>query len=311
MTTRIPNLFIVGAAKSGTSFLWYLLKQHPQIFMPGDEQWKEPAYFSELKVKKVSDFQEYLRLFEDATDEIYIGEASTAYLTDPTCARRIYQFNPNSKIFILLRNPIQRAYSLYNWMVQEGYEYSVTFEDALFRESVRRNKQIPNFLEPEYYSNYLYYESGLYCDQVIRYTKNFNKSNVFVGLFEEFIADPELFMKKVLSFLDLPEVPNLVAGPQNPSQQVLHPYLSFVMRKLNKILNKVLWKIPFLSLPSTKASRDFILSLITINRKPQPMQKKTYKMLQERYEPEYRRLEQELNLNLTLWRQADRRLFEI
>jgi hypothetical protein len=307
----MPNLFIVGAAKSGTSSLWYLLKQHPQIFMPEDEQWKEPAYFSELKVKKVGDFKEYLSLFAHATNEIYIGEASTAYLTDPTCARRLYQFNPNSKIIILLRNPIKRAYSLYNWMVQEGYEYSVTFEDALSRELERRNKKIPNFLEPEYYSNYLYYESGLYCDQVIRYTKTFNKDSVFIGLFEDFIANPKFFVKKILSFLNLPEVPNLVTEPQNPSQQVLHPYLSFVTRKFNKTLNKVLWKIPFLSMPITKSRRDLIFSLITLNRKPEPMQKKTYQMLQERYEPEYQRLERELNLNLTPWRQVDRRFLEV
>lgn len=306
MKHKVPNLFIVGAAKAGTSSLWYLLKQHPKIFMPDDEKWKEPAYFSELKVKRVTSSDKYFGLFSNVTDEIYAGEASTAYLTDPSCARRLYDFNPDSRIIILLRNPIRRAYSLYTWMVQEGYEYSIAFEDALDREAKRKTRNIPNFFEPEYYSNYLYFESGLYCDQVLRYLKYFNQNRVFVGLFENFVSNSDIFLKEVLQFLNLSEPFDPESEPQNPSKQVIHPYLSFAMRKFIKLF----WKLPLLEPPTIKGRRDFGFSLVTRDRKPDPIRRDTYQILRDRYEGEYQRLERELNLDLEPWKQADRHILK-
>ena len=150
-----PNLFVVGAARSGTTSLWQCLKRHPMIFMPEDEICKEPAYFS-IKGRDLG-YERYIDVFQSAKkNHKYIGEASTAYLTDPTSSKQIYEFNPNAKIIILLRNPIDRAYSLYNWMVQEGYEYSESFKKGLKLENERINKKIPNWFEPEYYWNYLF-----------------------------------------------------------------------------------------------------------------------------------------------------------
>jgi len=65
---------------------------------------------------------EYLALFKEANaNHSLVGEASMAYLTGPSSAQEIHDFNPDAKIIIILRNPVDRAYSLYNWMVQEGY----------------------------------------------------------------------------------------------------------------------------------------------------------------------------------------------
>ncbi len=136
-----PNFFIVGAAKSGTTSMWWYLKQHRQVFMPNDELNKEPAFFSD---KSSMSLEEYLKLFEAAEEQHkVIGEVSTAYLVDPKSARRIKEFNPEAKILILLRNPVDRAYALYNWMVQEGYEYCLSFRKAL---KIRKEKK------PEKYS---------------------------------------------------------------------------------------------------------------------------------------------------------------
>ena len=109
-----PNLFIVGAAKAGTTTLYSYLEKHTQVYMPKDELYKEPAFFS-TKGEKMG-YEKYIDIFKSSTDRHkYIGESSTAYLTDSSSAQNLYDYNQGSKIIIILRNPVNRAYSLYKW----------------------------------------------------------------------------------------------------------------------------------------------------------------------------------------------------
>ncbi|MFB2918690.1 sulfotransferase domain-containing protein [Aerosakkonema funiforme] len=302
---RLPNLFICGAAKAGTSSLWYILGQHPDIFMPEDELVKEPCYFSNLV--GITDEKEYLNIFTKADNQKYIGEASTAYLTDPASPQRLYDFNPNAKIIIMLRNPIQRAYSLYNWMIQDGYEYARTFEEALAKEQQRRNQKIPNFFEPQYYYNYMYFSSGLYYEQVNRYLELFGH-NVFIGLFEDFIKDPKEFLNQLWQFLEIKPCDNLQEEAKNPSRKVVHTYISFAMRRITKFKDSVsryLDRNYQIKLYNTKEGRDFLLKLVTTKQKPNPIKPDTYKRLREKYKDEYEKIESNLKLNLDAWRKID------
>lgn len=303
---RIPNLFIVGAAKAGTTSLWYLLKQHPNVFMVENELYKEPGYFSELY--GITDKYKYLSLFSKASSEKYVGEASHAYLTDPISAQRIYEFNPNSKIIIMLRHPVLRAYSLYNWMIQEGYEYARTFEVALRKEEKRNNQIIPNFFEPVYYHNYMYFSSGLYSTQIQRYINLF-KDNVFIGLFEDFVENPLSFVSELSSFLEINIESKFTSAnlqPQNPSNKILHPWLSFFTRKFISSINK----INFFGRNEykTKYERDFLLNFVTLNKKPETIKLETYQHLLSLYEEEYIILESQFKLNLEQWRKIDKKI---
>ncbi len=235
MPLKNPNLFIVGAARSGTTSLWQRLKSHPAVFMPADLSEKEPAFFSDLKRSRFKKVEQYMEIFSKANENHrWIGEASTAYLTDPGSARRIYDFNPRTKIMIILRNPVLRAYSLYNWMVQEGYEYAETFEEALRLEKIRINKKIPNYFEPEYYYNYLYFNSGLYYEQVKRYIDLF-KGNVLIIKFEDYINNFSQEWGKICGFLDIEPTSINSHGNinyVNESKQVYSAVLQFVLRKI-------------------------------------------------------------------------------
>ncbi|MCI0470063.1 MAG: sulfotransferase [Candidatus Aminicenantes bacterium] len=239
---KIPNLFIVGAARSGTTSLWRYLKSHPGVFMPGDQLEKEPAFFSGLKRSRFKKPEQYLKLFENAREEhVRVGEASTAYLTDADSARRIYEYNPQAKIIIMLRNPARRAYSLYNWMVQEGYEYAKSFETALELEKIRINKKIPNYFEPEYYYNYLYFNSGLYYEQVKRYLDLF-KERVLTIKFEDYIKDFSNEWRKICAFLEIePLDMKRIKGNDNfanESRRVRSAVVQFVLRKATKFYLK-------------------------------------------------------------------------
>ena len=111
-----PNLFIVGAMKSGTTSLYEYLNVIPRIYM---SPIKEPKYFhmkgygKEVNVKRISDKKNYLNLFEKVNTEKIIGEASPDYLFDPNSPRLIHKKVPNANIIICLRDPVERTFSHY------------------------------------------------------------------------------------------------------------------------------------------------------------------------------------------------------
>ena len=230
-----PNLFIVGAARSGTTLFWNYLKGHPAVYMPDNLRDKEPAHFSELKKSRFGRIDVYEGLFENANEEHkWVGEASTAYLTDSESSYRISEYNPESRIIIILRSPDIRAHSLYRWMVQKGYEYAASFEKALQLEHYRSQIKIPNYYEMEYFYNYMYFGSGLYFEQVKRYQNLFHERVLLLRL-EDFISDPIRELKKLCEFLAIDYHPAPLS-PINRSVLVKSAAGQFVLRKLTRAL---------------------------------------------------------------------------
>lgn len=194
---RWPNFFVVGAAKAGTTSLYEHLRRHPQIYL---SPVKEPHFFSRVKPAPgrdvffggVADAHAYLELFEGASSQPVIGEASTSYLWDAETPARIHAVRPDAKIVIMLREPVSRAYSHYLNDVREGIERR-TFADAL-REDLAT--------EPKGWGvSSLYVELGLYCEQVARYLRRFPRENVLVLLFEEFVRGVPSELDRVFAFL--------------------------------------------------------------------------------------------------------------
>ena len=127
-----PNFFILGAGRSGSTFLWDLLRQHPNIFLTSP---KEPNFFCK-PYQGIKNPIDYFELFDSVSDEAIRGEASHAYLSNPTTAKVLKALFPESKFVVILRNPADRAYSLYHWMRRNGLEYINTFEAALEAEDL-------------------------------------------------------------------------------------------------------------------------------------------------------------------------------
>lgn len=290
------NLFIVGAAKSGTTSLWHALKFNKDVFMPMEMIDKEPAYFSPLKKSRKK--KAYFDLFEGVVDKKYVGESSTAYLTDEKSARKIYEYNPNSKIIIILRNPAKRAYSLYNWLVQDGYEYAPTFKKALELEKVRSKKTIPNYYEPEYYHNYLYFSSGLYCNQVKRYYDVFGKENVYVMCFEAFKKNQLTEYKKLCQFLQI-EINEYETEAKNPSFYVWNSYVQFSFRKFINFMLK--HHLPLVNMKSMR-NRDWLLRLgVSKSMRPKKLDHKIYIDLMERYKEDIMKLSDLTDVDFRCW----------
>jgi len=200
MTTAAisPNFFIVGAHKAGTTSLYTYLKQHPQVFMP--ERIKEPCYFRgdprsfepgpPLPERK----NFYEELFEQAVGFKAIGEASTDYLYySKKSALNIKQHDPQAKIIIILRNPIDRAYSNFIWALKEGLESERNFRRALDLEQARREIGMG--------SVWHYKAKGLYSSQVQDYLDVFNAHQVKIFLFEDLKEDASNVCRELFRFL--------------------------------------------------------------------------------------------------------------
>src|SRR5437764_4019648 len=201
----MPNFFIVGAARSGTTSLDRYLSQHPQIFItprkevhffaadqfprtgPGDEG---------LNRRVIKDGDQYAQLFAGVAGEKAIGESSVFYLCFPGTAERIAQAVPDAKIIVLLREPVDRAYSSYMHLVRDGREH-LGFEEGLSHEGERRQKGF----EPMWW----YKELGLYYKQVKRYLDVFGTQRVKVVLYDEFCLNTVQVVRDVFAFLGVKE----------------------------------------------------------------------------------------------------------
>ncbi|NJL34400.1 MAG: sulfotransferase domain-containing protein [Chloroflexaceae bacterium] len=127
-----PDFFIVGAPKCGTTAMTDYLNQHPDVFVPVV---KEPDFFgSDLTGRRyTTNLHTYLALFEPGRGKL-CGEGSTAYIISKQAAQEIYNFNPEAKIIIMIRNPVDMLYSLHNQVVYTGDESIHDFALALAAE---------------------------------------------------------------------------------------------------------------------------------------------------------------------------------
>jgi hypothetical protein len=297
-----PNFFIVGAAKAGTSSLWGYLNEHPEIFM---SQKKEPGFFCD-QWPGPKDIERYFTLFEEATESHNrVGEASTCYLSCPHTAANLARYCEahgisHPKIIVVLRNPVDRAYSLYNWQVQEGYEYAGSFEKAVALEESRKQLTFPHGgLTGGYKYNYLYYHSGLYHDQLVEYFEAFGREHIHVEIFEEFVKQTEARLTRIYRFLELENrhfLPELTV--YNPSYDVVAPWLQFSLRKINQA---VIERRPMRKLIKSKAQRDLLLNLGLKKQKPPRIDPQVREQLLARYRPEIERLEVLLGRDLSFW----------
>lgn len=218
----LPNFFIVGAPKAGTTSLYHYLEQHPEIYM---SPIKEPNYFaSEVRPEGFSEeFQEqvsadlkalgeyldgpmsekrfggvvatwpdYVKLFEGARDEKGIGEASVCYLWSESAAGNIFSRLPQARIVMILRDPAERAFSQYMHGVRKGVirdSFCAHVQKSLDGRGTKFNPAYP------------FLEMGLYYAQVKRYLDLFPRESVHIAFYEDWQADSGAMVAEVLRFL--------------------------------------------------------------------------------------------------------------
>ncbi|RMF05764.1 sulfotransferase, partial [Candidatus Woesearchaeota archaeon] len=201
MSSKLPNFIVVGAQKSGTTSIYNYLRQHPEVYLPDR---KECWFLSEAKPGKipgdvtekdmVRTIEQYRKLFSKVKNEKAIGEVSPDYLFyHKNTIKNIKKYFPKPekvKIIIILRNPVDRAYSAYYHLRREGRE-KLPFEDAIKKEKERIKKGAG--------LGWRYTQMGFYYEQVKDFIENFPETRVY--LFEDFKKDPAGIMKDILKFI--------------------------------------------------------------------------------------------------------------
>ena len=201
---NLPNLLIVGAAKSGTTSLHNYLKQHPEIFMSNH---KEPHFLINKEIgenripKGVKKLNEYSSLFDGSDTFKYRGESSAMYLQFPNIAiKNIKKYlEKDIKIIIMLRNPIDRAFSGYQHVKRFNVDEELTFAQALDVCEDRYFKQTS--LTPA--TRYIHI--GMYYDFVKKFMHSFS-GQVHVIIYDDFITDTQNELSKVFSFLKVKKI---------------------------------------------------------------------------------------------------------
>ena len=218
---RMPDFYIVGHAKSGTTALYEMLRRHPQVFMPDYKggAGKEPWYFSRdnpnpqrngerdisFTGRSAMSEQEYLALFAAARPDQVRGEASSSYLWSRTAARRIASARPDARIIAIIREPASFLRSLHLQLLQNKHESVHDFREAVELDDARReNRHIPS---RSYWPAALIYSDRVrYVEQLRRYHEAFAPEQVLVLIYDDFRDDNAATVGRVLSFLEVREL---------------------------------------------------------------------------------------------------------
>jgi hypothetical protein len=236
---RVPDFFIVGHPKCGTTALHAMLRTHPEVYMPSV---KEPRYFAPdmygpargaRRGKLPDTLPAYLELFAPARPDQRAGEASPLYLASRTAAREIAKLQPEARIVAILREPASFLRSMHMQLVESHLEPKNDLASALALEQARRQgKRVPRALKfsPDVL---LYSEYVRYTEQVRRYHEAFGRERVKVLVYDDFRADNEATVREVLRFLDVDERAPVAATSANPTVRVRSRALDDAVRAVS------------------------------------------------------------------------------
>jgi sulfotransferase family protein len=301
---RKPDTFIIGAPKAGTTSLYGYLREHPQVFMSRE---KEPGYFAPdmphprrgQPYTFPTDEKRYMDLFSRAKTETRIGEASTSYLASLEAARLIHAFQPDARIIVMLRNPVDLIYSLYQHRVVHGSESIDDFGASLELDEDRRSGRRLHLGRAGRGSAYR--DHGMLGEQLERWFDEFGAERIHTIVFDDFVADTETEFAKALKFLDVDDTFRLPTfEARNVSHRARKGPVALIFRNplvrwfSRRALPAVIGERRTAKLSRRLDRQRFSREQITI----QPMTAETRAQLEREFEPDVAKLGALLGRNL-------------
>jgi len=294
------NFFIIGAGRSGTTTIYYWLKQHPEIYM---SPVKEPSFFAfEGKDRRsygpnvglpprniISDSKDYWALFDGVKKEKVIGEASVVYLMKEEIAERIKRYAPKAKLIAILRNPVDRQYSRFLGHVQDGSE-TRSFEEMVQAEkgsAIALGKKQKGYLG-----------RGFYYDRLKHYFEIFGQAQMRVYLYEDLENKPLELMQDICRFLGVDDsfVPSMSvrhAKTGAPKNKALHGLLKETFKFKKTVSKHMPFVFPYL--------RRVAIRIKNKNLTKPSIPKETRKQLIEIYREDILKLQELIKRDLSKW----------
>lgn len=205
VTGALPDFVVLGTQKAGTTYLYHLLTHHPHVETVAS---KELHFFDNNFELGVEWYRECFPTPEWKDGRLTVtGEATPYYLFHPHAARRMAEVVPGARLIVLLRNPVDRAYSHYQMIARKGVELR-TFEEAVEAEVGMLRGETKGALEHEQHAGpghqlYSYLSRGVYVDQLRRWAEFFDREQMLVLKSEDFFERPAETLEIVLGFLGL------------------------------------------------------------------------------------------------------------
>lgn len=276
----IPNLFIVGAPKCGTTAMHTYLGQHPAIFMAAD---KENNHFAADLLPPNDPFrsdERYFAMFARAGDKVIVGESSVYYLLSQEAAVNIHRFNSQAKIIIMLRNPVDVLPSFHAQLVLNRDEEIGDLEKALAAEAGRKSGAVKIKAGLRFKERLFYGEVVAFSEQVRRYLAIFPREQVEIIVYDDFKQDPAGVYRRTLEFLgvDPAFVPAFPIINSRRQARLPGPVGSLLAKVLGRERQRV------------KAPGQYL-----------PLEKSFRQRLQLRYRQEIERLGRLIGRDLTAW----------
>lgn len=273
--TRV-NLFLIGVNKAGTSWLYSLLDGHPEVFMAEE---KELYFFGETGRDEEAprNLDEYHRHFPLADDYEYFGDATVMYYRHPNTADEIRTYNPDAKAIAIVRDPIERLLSQFQYHKQLGLlDEATSLSEAL-------DGRDPKLLRDSHYE-----------ETLPAYTDRFRDNQFKIVSLEAGKNAPDLFWENLLDFLSLPPVPRQTdeARPKNPTGS---PAFRAVYRATVRPLRRYVpgayrW---LLGHPAARAAKRTLLRLLgTAEAKTDLLSPELESRLRDEFAPTYAYLKQ-------------------
>ena len=301
-TNFAPDFFVVGAAKAGTTAVYHWLRAHPGVFLPAV---KEPGYFAysgrqaapkegpydpEYVRQITVDPRSYASLYEAAGSQL-TGDVSPVYLLDENAAARIAAVRPDARIIVILRNPVDRAFSQFLHHVRDSLETCLTLEDALEKENIR--------MRDGWSWGHGYATHGHYAAQVDRYLAVFPREQILFLEYRDLQIAPGACWQRVCAHLGLEHsqlVQNDRFNATNDLTQVCaRPRLARLMRHPGPTQTFLKELIP-------ANFRSSLRRLLDGRGRPVPvLTDDTKRSLAKRYRGERRHLEEQTGLTLSHW----------
>ena len=293
----LPDFFIPGAAKCGTTTLHDLLGKHPQISM---SKIKEPGYW---KNKKFNNFSEteisnYKNLFINKS--VLKGESSTAYMFHDSFIKNIKKhYDTYPKFIFILRNPIERYQSHFNWMKGLGLEKN-NIDNSI------SNGCVFNFKEYEDYPKF-YFEFGFYHMWIMRFVLNFGKQNIKLITLEDLINNKISVLNSCYEFLGVNKINFVNDIRSNKSKKIIFPTIFHFLRKsisqrmkYTKLLKYVTSsRIRFVT---KQIIKQIINNWVSFNLNTDYMSNNSRKKLRELYFDDVKKLKSTFKSKFSMWK---------
>lgn len=283
----------IGAAKSGTTWLADNLRNHPEIFIP---EKKELIYFNKMMPYKETTqnyrygkpIDWYHSFFKNAGPNRIKGEFSPQYFTSLEAVKKIYQYNPDIKLLVMLRNPVEVAFSSYFYFIQIGEIKPISFNDA-----IKKYDWVLN--------------SGCYFKYLKRYFEQFPGKSIKILLFDNVTKKPEVLYKEALDFLSLNEFyPDSLYRTSNKTKKNKYQFLNFFITSSRNFIHKhnLRFLIPVLRYSGISSIAEYLRDHFNIVSKgvKKRYDGDTKKMLQDYYLSDINQVENLIDMDLSHWK---------